>query len=203
MSDHSNVNKLRILSLQFYNLQQWNPLHSVHSDFLPKISNNPLSTTTTFLEIPTTPTVHSDFPRLSALAFILLTPQTSHLSPLDINGGLWANTSSNHPQGNGSSSLKHYNPAPFWENPGKEKSYRSPKERAPQAFPALLHLLSPRFHGSSSVHTSPMPPLLGTHHFAFPFPSYLLRFSGPDLEVHQWVQVPEKVPQADSWPGYW
>ncbi|KAH1040219.1 hypothetical protein J1N35_041962, partial [Gossypium stocksii] len=61
-----------------------------------------------------------------------------------------------------------------------------------------LHL-----HDSSSIHLPPiLSPLLSTHHFAFPFPSYLLRFSGLDLEVHQWVQVPEMVPQVDSWPAY-
>ncbi|PPD73941.1 hypothetical protein GOBAR_DD29134 [Gossypium barbadense] len=60
-----------------------------------------------------------------------------------------------------------------------------------------LHL-----HDSSSIHLPPMSPLLSTHHFASPFPSYLLRFSGLDLEVHQWVEVPEVVPQVDSWPGY-
>ncbi|KAH1065307.1 hypothetical protein J1N35_030294 [Gossypium stocksii] len=49
-----------------------------------------------------------------------------------------------------------------------------------------LHL-----HDSSSIHLPPMSALLSTHHFAFPFPSYLLRFSGLDLEVHQWVEVPQ------------
>ncbi|KAK5832145.1 hypothetical protein PVK06_015945 [Gossypium arboreum] len=55
---------------------------------------------------------------------------------------------------------------------------------------------------SSSIHLPPMSPLLSTHHFAFPFPSCLLRFNGLDLEVHQWVEVPEMVPQVDSWPCY-
>ncbi|PPD86071.1 hypothetical protein GOBAR_DD16991 [Gossypium barbadense] len=60
------------------------------------------------------------------------------------------------------------------ENPGKEKSYRPPKEGASQAFPALLHLPGNHLHGSVSVQSYAVSPLLGSHHSAFAVASHIL-----------------------------
>ena len=107
------------------------------------------------------------------------------------------------PKRNSLPGSEHHNPAPLREDPREKALHRPPKEGAPQALPAILHLLGPCLLGPGSVPSPPVPPLLGTHHTPLALPPDLLRFSGANPEVHQWVQVPEALPQAHAWAGHW
>lgn len=71
-----------------------------------------------------------------------------------------------------------------------------------EALPDLLPLFGPGFPRPIPVLPPPMPPLLGPHWAPFFSSLNLLRVGGSNPEVHQWIQVPETVPQIDSWAGH-
>ncbi|CAH9056541.1 unnamed protein product [Cuscuta epithymum] len=67
--------------------------------------------------------------------------------------------------------------------------------------PALLHIPGAGRPGPGPVVPAAVQALLGSDWASLDGPPHLLRVGGPDPAVHQRVQVPEAVPQADPGRG--